>query len=449
MITMDKTGLTFFLILCLLILPSWLDYRVLVEAESRTASSTIYVDDNNLIGPWNGTKENPYQNITSALEHSADGDTIFVYNGTYNENLVIQTRVSLIGETRESAIIDGGGNGTVIRISVDNVTVLGFTIRGSGPGPAQGGNLFDSGIFAVSSSNHIISHNNITDTYIGIIFRYGFYCTVSDNILISNENGMDLGSSSGNVVSDNVLTDNFDGVILRSSVNNVVSGNVLTDNLDGIMSYFSDENTISRNIISSNRLLGVMFHYSDQNVVFGNTITGNEGGMHLFYSSSNVVFGNTITGNEGGMHLFSSSYNTIYHNNFNNTQQVERIDLPNIWDDGSEGNYWSDYNGTDTDLDGIGNIAYHIDENNIDRYPLAGMYHDFDIALDADTYRVSIICNSTLLEFRFGVGRETGNKMIHLNITGKLDSAGFCRITIPTGLMNPHIILFDLEEIEP
>ncbi len=149
------------------------------------------------------------------------------------------------------------------------------------------------------------------------------------------------------------------------------------------------------------------------------------------------------------MHLFSSSYNTIYHNNFNNTQQVERIDLPNIWDDGSEGNYWSDYNGTDTDLDGIGNIAYHIDENNIDRYPLAGMYHDFDIALDADTYRVSIICNSTLLEFRFGVGRETGNKMIHLNITGKLDSAGFCRITIPTGLMNPHIILFDLEEIEP
>lgn len=42
----------------------------------------------------------------------------------------------------------------------------------------------------------------------------------------------------------------------------------------------------------------------------------------------------------------------------------------NAWDDGSEGNYWSDYKGLDENGDGIGGNPYIIDENNRDNYPL-------------------------------------------------------------------------------
>ncbi|MDD3792425.1 MAG: hypothetical protein PHY74_04775, partial [Candidatus Bathyarchaeota archaeon] len=40
------------------------------------------------------------------------------------------------------------------------------------------------------------------------------------------------------------------------------------------------------------------------------------------------------------------------------------------WDDGKEGNYWSDYTGTDDNTDGIGDTPYIIDALNQDRYPL-------------------------------------------------------------------------------
>jgi hypothetical protein len=42
----------------------------------------------------------------------------------------------------------------------------------------------------------------------------------------------------------------------------------------------------------------------------------------------------------------------------------------NIWDDGSIGNYWSDYDGRDDNGDGVGDSPYIIDENNRDKYPL-------------------------------------------------------------------------------
>ena len=66
----------------------------------KSAPTTIYVDDDNTTGPWDGTPEHPYQNITSGLEHAVDSDTIFVRNGTYYEHVEITKSVRLLGENR-------------------------------------------------------------------------------------------------------------------------------------------------------------------------------------------------------------------------------------------------------------------------------------------------------------------------------------------------------------
>ncbi|MCI0497295.1 MAG: PQQ-binding-like beta-propeller repeat protein [Thermoplasmata archaeon] len=92
-------------------------------------------------------------------------------------------------------------------------------------------------------------------------------------------------------------------------------------------------------------------------------------------SDSNEVANNEVTFNgDYGFCIQGSTLNLIHHNHFrNNTMSPQGYDSgsSNAWDDGSEGNWWSDYDGEDADLDGIGDTPYDIDGGSrTDRYPL-------------------------------------------------------------------------------
>jgi nitrous oxidase accessory protein NosD len=79
-----------------------------------------------------------YPTIQEAITAASAGDTINVSRrsgeaqSVYSEKLVIDKQVTLVGESRETVIIDGTGTGTVIRIQADNVEIRGFTIRNGG-----------------------------------------------------------------------------------------------------------------------------------------------------------------------------------------------------------------------------------------------------------------------------------------------------------------------------
>jgi parallel beta-helix repeat protein len=281
----------------------------------------------------------------------------------------------------------------------NNVTVKSFTVRKSGTYPY-------CGIFVDHSTDNVIVNNKV----------------------MSNSEGISLLYSSSNMVCDNTISDNNDGIALYSSSNNVVSGNtIFSSKYGGIDLYFSSNNVISGNVILQNNFTGMSF----------------------YYSGTNVVYGNTISNNSQGIHLLSSGNNVIYNNNFDNANQV-RSDLKNSWNYNYEGNYWSNYSGQDLNKDGIGDTPYDIDSVNKDNYPLIGMFYNFSVTLDKRTYSITVISNSTISAFNFQIGAETGNKIIYFNATGKDGALGFCRVKIPTGLINyPHIVLLDNEEIIP
>jgi len=93
----------------------------------RCSSVTFEPPASAITVPYNYTK------IQQAIDNATDGDTIFVYNGTYNENLTISTNLTLIGENRDSTFIDGMGS-NCINVTAADVEIMGFTIHNGSVG---------------------------------------------------------------------------------------------------------------------------------------------------------------------------------------------------------------------------------------------------------------------------------------------------------------------------
>lgn len=208
-----------------------------------------------------------------------------------------------------------------------------------------------------------------------------------------------------NIIVENLnLSKNMQGIILVSTVNAKVTNNSVEVSGYGIFVYNSFGNTIADNFVF-NGGTGIQLISAFKNELISNSITEASIGITLEFSNENIIDGNIISGGFGGIKLDGSNNNTLrknvikdckqlalmfwrnasqnlfYINSFiNNIKNVEEYrpgfpEFPiNIWDNGTVGNFWSDYYGTDTDGDGIGDTPYIIDENNQDNYPLTEPY---------------------------------------------------------------------------
>jgi parallel beta-helix repeat protein len=239
----------------------------------------------------------------------------------------------------------------------------------------------------------ISTTNNVTYTLTNNI--YDEIVVEKNDIMINGAFYTVQGSGTGNgfylysvtnVTLTNVNIKGFAyGVYLESSsYNSILRDNISSNGYDGIEVYFSsDYNNIRENRIEANGWYGVAILFSDNNTVSANNIANNDDGIDAYDASGTEISKNRITDSgEFGIGLYSSSENAIFLNDFiNNTQHIYSEYSTNKWDNGypSGGNYWNDYNGTDsyngayqnvTGSDGIGDTEYSIDPDNIDRYPL-------------------------------------------------------------------------------
>ncbi|UCF12881.1 MAG: right-handed parallel beta-helix repeat-containing protein [Thermoplasmatales archaeon] len=168
--------------------------------ERKSTMPTLYDRNTLYVG---GSGPNNYTKIQDAIDNASDGDTVFVYNGTYFEHLRIITDIDLFGEDIEKTVIDGGEEGTVVKIGA-YVNLSGFKIRNSVEGitvlslpPPNNiykfnvsGNIIENCIIGISlggSQNHIVYKNIIKDNELGINFFCADNCEVKNNNFINNE----------------------------------------------------------------------------------------------------------------------------------------------------------------------------------------------------------------------------------------------------------------------
>jgi len=223
-------------------------FNVFLPVETCVASgNTIYVDDS---GGAN------YTNIQDAIDAANESDTIYVYSGTYNKNIVITKTLTLTG-------IDGSGSTTIngndaykhtIKVEANNVNISGFTIK----------NIEGKG-----QQYACVFLNSVTN------------CRITNNIIKKGRNGVYLVGSSGNTISGNTAENNdAHGISLTQSVGNTIQNNILQNNVqNGIyLSLSSQSNEIYQNSITGNQQYGVsMVSSSNSNVLHHNDFVDNYG----------------------------------------------------------------------------------------------------------------------------------------------------------------------------
>ena len=252
--------------------------------------------------------------------------------------------------------------------------------------PSEAGYVALINCTRITAENLVISNNSQ-----GILLGSTSNSTIAYNMITNCFDSIVLHESSGNAVYENNVLDNVRGIILGSSSHNTVYGNkIVDDGVFGLDLRGSSNNSIFGNIISAIsgiQSCGIKLTETFNNVISGNNINSNGFAGLLFDgggfgpSSNNTIFGNNITKHDYCIVIRgNSSYNNFYFNNFleyTKSPLKEYVEIPfsgvgidNCFDNGVEGNYWSNYNGTDVNLDGLGDTPYVIDDYNQDNYPL-------------------------------------------------------------------------------
>jgi parallel beta-helix repeat protein len=216
-----------------------------------------------------GSGSGNYTKIQDAIDNARYGDTVFVYDDSspYHENLVIHRSINLIGENKNTTIIDGMGYENVVSVQANKVCISGFTITNSG------------------------------DEYFGVGILIGEF-------------------SNNNIITSNIIKNNWKGIEIVKSIRNTIKCNKISNNSFGVSSHNSYLQTIKSNTIINNGY-GIKTFHSFSTIVTGNNIISNkEFGIYISKWGGIFIIKNNFIGNEKDAYFWQNIFRNRWKQNY-------------------------------------------------------------------------------------------------------------------------------------
>lgn len=221
-----------------------------VESDLRldAESYALYVDEK-YEGSEKGTQGSPYASIAAALKKAEKGDRIYLKKGEYQGGFKLPEGVGLVGEDRDSVVIEGKIT-VADKSSLENLT-------------ASGGR---TAILVEEDASFLLAKSNVREaTKIGIDIPPGNGKVIVKNSRIYS-NGKGLYIQRGNkleISGSEIFRNSEEGIDIRDKVDGFIQGNDIRENGEsGIEIILGDTDmTISANSIVGNKSSGIAAQY--------------------------------------------------------------------------------------------------------------------------------------------------------------------------------------------
>ena len=328
--------------------------------------------------------------IQSAINLAQTNDTVIVEQGVHQGNLLLTKSLTILGKGK--AVIHGDGVGSIITVLADSCIIRGLTVEHCGKMLVNE----DAGIL-VKSSYNIIEQNHLRDILFGIYLLQSNANVVANNTIEGRKvieqgergSGIHLWNSHRNVLSGNVISWTRDGFYIQNANHTLIKENDVHSLRYGLHYMYADSNIFlhnnfhdnvagaaimySRGIVMKHNLFvrnrgfasyGILFQDCHFTKADSNVIADNVVGIFMESSTDNLFRTNIIAQNDAALQMFQNSINNIFtENNF-----IDNLNLLTIvgkrteshWSFEGKGNYWSNYDGYDVDVNGIGEVPMKI-----------------------------------------------------------------------------------------
>lgn len=324
--------------------------------------------------------------IRQAHQLANDGDTLWVYPGTYKEkNITITKKLTLLG--KDYPVLDGEHKYEIISVKSPGVVIRGFKLTHSGVSSIE-----DIAAIKIYNVRHVyIADNIFYDTFFGIYSQSSANCTFENNKLTgiavteqASGNGIHCWKSDSLKIIANTVTGHRDGIYFEFVTNSVIWRNTSYNNMRyGLHFMFSNNDAYVSNVFRNNGA-GVSVMYTHNVKMFNNVFEENWGdaayGIFLKEISDSHILGNKFLHNTSGIFMEGTSRILVEKNVFTGNGWALKIQAScldnviannnfkgNTFDIGTNGslvmnkfdhNYWDKYEGYDLNRDKTGDVPY-------------------------------------------------------------------------------------------